>query len=201
MIDFLTLANASKAQLVADRRWLHQHPEIRDDLPMTAQYVMDRLRSMGLEPREISKCGITADIRGGKKGRSVLLRADMDALPVKEDSGLPFASTTGYGHCCGHDLHTAMLLTAASMLSAHKDDLHGCVRLMFQPGEEFGIGSQPMIDAGILEGMEAAVDMHVNARNPVGTVAICPGYTCASSDSMKMTITGKGCHGPGPILV
>jgi len=200
MNEFLERANELKDELIENRRYLHQHPEIRDDLPITAGFVKEKLKEMGIEPVEISKCGIVGLIGGKKEGKTVLLRADMDGLDMTEESGLPFSSKTPYAHCCGHDLHTAMLLGAAKMLKEREDELKGTVKLMFQPGEEYFIGSKAMIEAGVLENpkVDVAVDMHMNAKNPVGTVAICKGYTCASCDGMKLTVKGKGCHGAWP---
>ena len=197
---FLSRALELKDETIANRRYLHQHPEIRDDLPVTAAFVKEKLAAIGIEPHEISKCGIVGLIGGQHPGPTVLLRADMDALDMKEESGLPFHSLTNYAHCCGHDLHTAMLLSAAKMLKEKEQDLNGTVKLMFQPGEEYFIGSRAMIDAGVLKDpdVDIAVDMHMNARNPVGTIAVCHGYTCASCDGMKLTVNGKGCHGAWP---
>ncbi|MCI8639337.1 MAG: amidohydrolase [Coprococcus sp.] len=199
MYDFMKEAQSIKEELIEMRRFLHRNAEIRDELPVTSQFVRDKLSSWGIENREISKSGIVGRIGKGA-GRTILLRADMDALDVKEESGLPFASSTPYGHCCGHDLHTAMLLGAAKILKNHEEELSGTVKLMFQPGEEYFIGSQAMIKAGVLEEpkVDVAVDMHMNAKNPVGSVAVCKGYTCASCDGMKLVVHGKGCHGAWP---
>jgi amidohydrolase len=189
-----------KQEIITNRRFLHQNAEIRDDLPITTGYVRKQLREIGIEPIDICKSGIVALIGNKKQGRTVMLRADMDGLDMKEDSGLPFSSKTPYAHCCGHDLHTAMLLGAAKMLKENENELNGTVKLMFQPGEEYFIGSKAMIDAGLMDNpqVDIAVDMHVNARNPVGTVATCKGYTFASCDGMKLTVIGKGCHGALP---
>lgn len=200
MNQFLARAMELKQEIITNRRFLHQHAEIRDDLPITAGYVKEQLQKMGIEPIEICKSGIVALIGEKKQGRTVMLRADMDGLDMKEESGLPFSSKTAYAHCCGHDLHTAMLLGAAKMLKECENELNGTVKLMFQPGEEYFIGSKAMIDAGLLDNprVDAAVDLHVNARIPVGHVAVCKGYTCASCDGMKLTVNGKGCHGAWP---
>lgn len=200
MNTFLKRALELKEETIAHRRFLHQHAEIRDDLPITAGYVKEQLLKVGIEPVEICKSGITALIGKGKTGKTIMLRADMDALDMKEDSGLPFSSQTPYAHCCGHDLHTAMLLTAAKMLKEREAELNGMVKLMFEPGEEYLMGAQPMLDAGILENpkVDAAVDIHVNSRIPLGNVAVCKGYTCASCYGMELTVNGKSCHGAWP---
>ena len=196
---FLKEANGIRDELIAMRRYLHQHAEIKDELPLTSQFVRDKLTSWGIENKELSKNGVVG-ILGNRKGKTVLLRADMDALDIKEESGLPFSSITPYGHCCGHDLHTAMLLGAAKILKKYETEIHGTVKLMFQPGEEYFIGSLAMIEAGILKNpdVDIAVDMHMNAKKPVGNIGVCKGYTCSSCDGMKIRIKGKGCHGAWP---
>ena len=196
---FLSEANEMKQELIEMRRFLHQNAEIKDDLPVTSSYVKQKLTEWGIENHEISKCGVVGIIGGGK-GKTVLCRADMDALDMHEESGLPFSSKTPYAHCCGHDLHTTMLLGAAKILKKHESELKGTVKLMFQPGEEYFIGSKAMIEAGVLEDphVDVAVDMHMNAKKPVGQVATCKGYTCASCDGMKLIVHGKGCHGAWP---
>lgn len=200
MNSFLQRAIEIKDELIANRRFLHKNAEIRDDLPITVGFVKEKLNEYGVTWKEISKCGIVGLIGGKHAGKTIMLRADMDALAIKEESGLPFACQNGYGHCCGHDLHTAMLLGAAKMLKEQEDSLYGTVKLMFQPGEEYFIGAQAMIEGGVLHDpkVDAAVDIHMNARNPVGSVAVCRGYTCASCDGMKLTVKGKGCHGAWP---
>jgi amidohydrolase len=201
MSRFLVRAKELQEETVKHRRFLHQHAEIQDDLPVTVTYVREQLERAGIASREICKSGVVALIGNEKNGKTVLLRADMDALDIKEESGLPFSSITPYAHCCGHDLHTAMLLTAAKMLKERESELNGAVKLMFQPGEEYFLGAKAMIEAGVLENpqVDAAVDMHVNGRIPLGTIATCSlGYTCASCDGMKLTVNGKGCHGAWP---
>ena len=114
MTSVLEEAKALEGDIIADRRWLHEHPEIGFDLPQTTAYVAERLREIGLEPEEIVPGGLVATIGDPSAGRCFMLRADMDALPIKEETGLPFASPTDYMHACGHDTHTAMLLGAAA---------------------------------------------------------------------------------------
>jgi hippurate hydrolase len=129
-------------QLVEKRRYLHQHPETGFDLTETISFVKASLREMGITPIDCGKAGITATIGGKKKGKVFLLRADMDALSISEQTGLPFASTNGKMHGCGHDLHTAMLLGAAQLLKSHEDELCGTVKLMFQSAEEIFEGQR-----------------------------------------------------------
>lgn len=197
---YLEEAKAIFDELIANRRYLHQHAEIKDDLPVTSSFVREKLTEYGIENYELSKCGVVGIINGSKKGKVIMLRADMDALDLHEESGLPFCSVTPYAHCCGHDLHTAILLGAAKILKKHANELEGTVKLMFQPGEEYFIGSKAMIEAGVLENpkVDACVDLHMNARNPINSVATCKGFTCASCDGFKLIVKGKGCHGAWP---
>lgn len=182
------------------RRCLHQNAEAGEDLPATAGYVMDCLRKIGLEPVEICPSGVVAVIRGEHPGKTLLLRADMDALPMPEVNDLPFRTVTGAAHTCGHDIHTAMLLGAAQILQERRSELHGCVKLMFQPAEEVFTGSRKMIDAGVLEGpkVDAAMAMHVMVDAPAPALSYCPGYMTSSCDGFKITVTGCGCHGAMP---
>lgn len=200
MNTFMNRANELKEELIQTRRYLHSIPEIMNDLPETAKYVKEKLIEFGLEPKEIINSGLVATIDGKKPGKTILLRGDMDGLNMNEDSGLEFASKTPYAHTCGHDLHTAMLLGAAKMLKEHEDEIEGTVKLMFQPGEEYFIGANAMIDAGVLENpkVDAAIGMHVMLNGQVGSIAYQHGYTLSSVDGFKITIKGKGCHGAMP---
>ena len=157
-----------RAETVAHRRWLHTNAEVGLQMPKAQAYVMEQLAECGLEPQ---KCGhgVTAQLRKGG-GKILLLRADMDALPMKEESGEAFACPTGTeAHTCGHDFHAAMLLTAAKMLKEHEDELEGTVRFMFQPAEETFEGARDMMANGILEGVDAALAYHVSSgRMPTG---------------------------------
>lgn len=201
MVNFLSDANLIKNELIDIRRYLHQNPEIGNDLPVTTQFVMEKLIEMGIEPREICKSGITANIGGKKEGKVFLLRADMDALQMTEDSGLEFSSSNNYAHTCGHDIHTAMLLGAAKILKQHEGELEGTVKLMFQPSEENLAGAAAMIEAGILENprVDAAMALHVFPGNlHVGKMYWGSGPILASSDIFRITVTGKGGHGAIP---
>ena len=154
MKDLMTDARAMAQQLTEDRRWLHAHAETGFDLPQTWQYVHDRLTTMGYEPRRCGRCGIVADVGVGE--RFALLRADMDALPIREETAVGWACADGRMHACGHDLHTAMLLGAAKLLREREASLPGRVRLMFQPAEEILGGAQDMLEDGLLaEGKSA----------------------------------------------
>ena len=132
MNDLLKSAKAIEETIVKDRRTIHQNPELGNDLPQTTRYIMDRLTEMGYEPKEICKSGVVATV--GKPGKTILLRADTDALRMPEKSGLPFASQNPEAaHTCGHDTHAAMLLGAAKLLKDRENELCGTVKLMFQP--------------------------------------------------------------------
>lgn len=199
MSKYLERAKELKDELVANRRAIHQNPEVFDDLTQTVAFVKERLIEMGYEPQEICKCGLTATVGGKRDSKTFLLRADMDALPMTEESGLPFCSKNANGHTCGHDLHTAMLLGAAKLLKEHEGELEGTVRLMFQPDEEGLTGAQAMVDAGILRDVDAAMAFHVfPGKMAAGAVGYGVGPIQASSDRFRITVTGKGGHGAMP---
>lgn len=194
-------AKTMTQELIGHRRWLHSHAETGFDLMNTNTYVAGSLRSMGIEPKRKGKMGICGEITGSRPGKVFLLRADMDALPIREESGEAFACTSGTMHACGHDMHTAMLLGAAKLLLRHKDDLPGTVRLMFQPAEETLQGAKDMICSGILEGVGGAMMLHVIPGIPIpaGTPLIPDGGIGApSADYFTIEISGKGCHGATP---
>ena len=164
----LAEAEALKPQLLTDRRTLHRNPEVGPSLPHTAAYVTERLTALGYTPRPLAG-GVVADITGEDTGRCVLLRADMDALRVREATGLDFQSENGAMHACGHDMHAAMLLSAAALLKRHQADLKGTVRLVFQPDEEGFTGAKAMLAAGVLKDAptpQAALALHVNSGPP-----------------------------------
>jgi len=187
------------------RRAIHAEPEIGLDLPGTQRKVLDALAGLPLEiSLGESLSSVTAVLRGGKPGKTVLLRADMDALPVTERSGVPFASRTdGAMHACGHDLHTAMLCGAARLLSARADDLAGNVIFMFQPGEEGPGGGRIMVSEGVLDAAGdrpvAAYALHVaSGLLPFGLFASRAGTIMAAADTLHVTVHGRGGHGSQP---
>ena len=200
MNHFLKRAEELKDSMLNDRHYLHQHAEVGNELPVTTKYVMDRLTEIGLEPEEICKSGVVAVIKGKKPGKTYLLRADMDALPMTEINDLPFKSLTENAHNCGHDMHTSMLLAAAQMLKEKEDELEGCVKLMFQPAEEQFKGSLAMIEAGVLENVDACSAMHVMLDWNAPAYGCRPGFMTSSCDGFKITVNGKGCHGAMPEL-
>jgi len=191
-------------ELVKMRRYLHEHPELSYQEVNTAKYVADKLRSFGIEVREhVGGTGVVGLIRGKTGKTTIGLRADMDALPVEEQTGLPFASKNkGVMHACGHDSHTAMLLAAAYILSKHRDELDGNIKFLFQPAEEDGGrgGALPMIEDGALENphVDHVFGLHVMGDFPAGTFAIRGGAIMAAPDGFKITIHGKGGHGSAP---
>lgn len=193
--------------LIRLRHTLHRSPEIGLSLPLTQEIVLSELEGLGLEITTGDKLSsVTAVLRGERPGPTVLLRADMDALPVVEATGLPFASQIdGAMHACGHDLHTAMLVGAARLLAAHREDVRGDVVLMFQPGEEGWDGAGLMLDEGVLDAaghpVTSAYGMHVfSSRYPRGSFTTRPGTLMAASDALFVTVHGDGGHGSAPHL-
>lgn len=188
-----------KEETIANRRFLHENAETGLHLPETKAFVMKKLKEYGIEPVECGE-GVTATIGNG--GKVILLRADMDALSMKEESGEPFSSKTGAAHACGHDFHAAMLLSAAKILKEEEAELKGTVKLMFQPAEETFQGSKNMLEHGILEEpkVDAALAYHVSpGRFPVGLYMYNDKNTMMYSvDGFKITIQGKGSHGAYP---
>ena len=183
------------------RREIHRFPELGFEEIRTQGVVERELAALGIEHRRIATTGVWGIVRGAKRGKTVALRADMDALPITEKSGEPFASeVAGKMHACGHDAHTAMLLAAARELQNSRDDLHGNVVLLFQPAEEGPGGAEPMIAQGALDDpkVDAVAMLHVDIRLPAGTVGITPGPVNASADEFHVTVEGKGGHGAYP---
>ena len=194
--------------VVADRRHLHQHPELGFQEFETAKLVAERLESMGVEDIRtgIAVTGVTGLIKGTKAGGPdtvVLVRADMDALPILEENNVDYRSQTdGKMHACGHDAHTSMLLGVGRLLLDRRDEFSGTVKLLFQPAEEGGGGARVMIEEGVLE--DPAVDLvfgqHVAAEVPVGRIELRGGPCMAAADRFDILIKGKGGHGAQPHL-
>jgi hippurate hydrolase len=201
--ELLNQAAALQNTLIENRHYLHSHPETGFDLKNTVSYVKKELENMGYEPVECGKAGLVATVGGKKPGKVFLIRGDMDALPVTEESGVDFASTNGNMHACGHDMHTSMMLGAARLLKAHEAEIEGTVKLMFQPAEEIFEGSKDMIKSGLLENphVDAALMIHVMAGMPfpAGTVIVSsPGVSAPAADYFEIKVQGKGCHGSMP---
>lgn len=196
-------AESLQEWLVAHRRYLHENAELDMTLPKTTAYVRKQLEEMGYEPKEICESGLLVTIGGKKPGKVILLRGDMDALPLTEETNLEFKSTNGNMHACGHDLHTTMLLGAAKILKEREDELHGTVKLMFQPAEETLKGAKAMVNAGILENpkVDAAMMIHVFTGLPAPSglfIIPDPGPSSAASDWFDIEVKGKGGHGAMP---
>jgi hippurate hydrolase len=205
MSNFLAEANEIQGDLVAIRRHIHQEPEIGLDLPKTQAKILAALDGLGLEiSTGKALSSVTAVLRAGKSDKTVLLRADMDALPVTELADLPFKSQIdGAMHACGHDLHVAMLIGAAKLLTKNKSKLNGDVVFMFQPGEEGFDGAGHMIKEGVLSASgrkaDATYGIHVMSSSiPTGTFTTKPGTMMASSDELHVTVVGMGGHGSAP---
>ena len=197
----VTLPVDTVERAVAVRREIHQHPELGFEEENTARIVERELDEIGVEHRRLAKTGVVGIVRGALPGRVVGLRADMDALPIGEDSGEACASLLpGKMHACGHDAHTAMLIGAARELQAARATLAGTVVLLFQPAEEGPGGALPMIEAGAMDDprIEAVAMLHVDPRLPTGTIGVTAGPVNAAADEFQLTIRGKGGHGAYP---
>lgn len=188
-------------EMVEWRRYLHQHPELSYQEHQTMEFIAARLRSFGVETQAgVGDTGVVGIIRGSLPGRTVALRADMDALPIQDEKDCEYASQVpGVMHACGHDGHTSGLLAVARYFSEQRDQLRGEVRLIFQPGEEVCPGGAlKMIEAGALEGVDAIYGVHLWTPFAAGTLASAPGPVMASTDEFFIDITGKGGHGGIP---
>ena len=200
MNKFLEQASLIKNDIIEYRRAFHANPEVGTSLPMTTKYVMDKLKEFGYEPEEICESSIVATISGDKPGKTFLLRADMDALPMEEESGCDFSATNGCMHACGHDMHTAMLLGAAKLLKDNQDEIEGTVKLVFQPDEEGFTGAKKMLEAGVLKNpdVDAALAMHVNSGTPSNLVICSLGTSIGGCNRFRIVVKGSGCHGAMP---
>ncbi len=202
MASTVTIAPSVVADVIALRRDFHMHPELGFEEVRTAGIVAERLRSLGYEVRTgVGETGVLGIMRGSKPGKTILLRADMDGLPVHELSGEPFSSTVpGKMHACGHDGHTAILLGAAGLIAERKDELAGTIVLCFQPAEEGKGGAKAMIRDGLLEDpyVDRVYGLHLLSQAPTGVIRVKPGPVMASSDSIEIAIHGRGGHGAAP---
>src|SRR4051794_18451661 len=190
-------------ELIATRRDLHMHPELGLEEFRTAGIVAERLRLLGYEDVRtgIAVTGVKAVLRGGRPGKTLLLRGDMDALPIEEENAVDYRSrTAGTMHACGHDAHTAILLSTARILMRHREEIPGTIVFCFQPAEEGRGGAKKMVAEGVLENphVDAALGLHVIQEMPVGTVNVLPGPMMAGGDNYTVRIQGKGGHGAMP---
>ena len=203
-MDIKALAQDAAPYVVERRHYYHQHPELTGEEKNTRDAIHRDLEALGItDIRDMVNCyGLVATIHGGKPGKTVGLRADTDALPFQEETGLPFASCEpGKMHACGHDMHAAMLLSAAALLKRHQSDLKGTVRLVFQPDEEGFTGAKSMLAAGVLKDApspKAALALHVNSGTPSGMVLCGRGTFMAGCTLFRISVRGTGCHGAMP---
>jgi amidohydrolase len=191
-----------KAEMVALRRHFHAYPELGMEETRTSETIANRLNDLGLKvDRRIGKTGVVGLLEGKGPGKTVMLRADMDALPIQEENDVIYRSQNeGVMHACGHDGHMAVLLTVAKILSAHRQDFRGNVKFVFSPGEEGFAGARLMIEDGVLEGpqVDAAFALHLMTSIPIGFVGVCAGPMMACMDAFTIEIKGKGAHAAMP---
>lgn len=200
MDTIMDLAEQLQDTLLEIRRTIHANPEVGAALPQTKAFVMEKLKEYGYAPKEICESGIVALLQGKKPGKTLMLRADMDALKIAEQADIPFAANNGCMHACGHDMHTAMLLGAAKLLKQRENELTGTVKFVFQPNEEGFGGAKAMLKAGVLENprVDAAMALHISSGVPSGVVLWGKGTTMAGCTFFRIKIKGRGCHGAMP---
>lgn len=202
METILDEAKKLQNELIGHRRYLHEHAEVGFDLPKTYDYIKSTLQSYGYTPKKCGKAGLIATV-GRKSGKTILLRADIDGLPITEKTGLAYACKNGRMHACGHDLHATMLLGTAKLLKAHEKELKGKVKLLFQPAEELLEGAKDVLEGGLLDEPkpDVAVMLHVLTGVPIptGTAVVASGGVSApAADFFHIKVQGKGCHGAAP---
>lgn len=204
-MNVIDICMGIQADIVKWRRDLHEIPELGMELEKTHKYVTDELTKMNISYKTISKTGIVAIIEGISDGPTIAIRADMDGLPIKEKTKLPFSSKNNCMHACGHDAHTSMLLATAKILSENKTLLKGNVKLIFQPAEEISAGAEALIKKGILENpkVDFILGLHIGALFPevkLGMIGVKSGYITSAVDKISVTVKGKGGHGAMPHL-
>ena len=194
------LAKEQESYVIQCRHYLHSHPELSTKEVNTTRFIKEELEKMGVEVQEFEGItGCVGTIKGDKPGKTVMLRADIDALPITENPGKSYCSLNpGVMHACGHDCHTSMLLGAAKILSAHRDEIHGTVKLIFQMAEEIGRKSEEYVKRGALEGVDAIFGMHIWSAVPAGKVNFESGERMVCSDRFTIKIHGKSSHGSAP---
>ncbi len=200
-MDILRFAEEIEPYIIERRRYYHSCPELSGCEAETAKAIAADLRNMNIEPKMFQNhYGLTAEIKGDQPGKTVVLRADIDALNVKEKTGLPFASKNNYMHACGHDCHIAMQLGAAKILKNLRSELCGTVRLLFQPAEETSEGALWSIEEGCLDGADAIYGTHVWGTVPSPKIDVSPGYRMAANNHFKIRVKGITAHGSAPHL-
>ena len=202
-MNYLEEAKQLDSELKEIRRHIHSCPEAGKSLPETKAFVKEKLREYGYEPEEICESGVVAVLHGGQApadSKTILLRADMDALAIKEEAPVEFASQNGFMHACGHDMHATMLLGAAKLLKTHENELRGNVKLVFQPDEEGFTGAKAMLAAGVLDNpkVDAGMALHVNSGTPSGMFLCGQGVCMAGCTLFRIKVKGTGCHGAMP---
>ena len=201
-MDTMELVKAQEQEMIQMRRHIHQNPELSNQEFQTTKLIQEKLTEYGIEIADIGlKTGVVGVLKGRFPGKALAIREDIDALPMKELTGLPFASASdGVCHSCGHDIHTTVLLYTAKILSALKDELHGNVMFLFQPAEENGSGAKQLIDCGFDQVLkpDAFVGLHVAPKLNAGCIGLKDGAASASSDMFQIRVTGKGGHGAHP---
>lgn len=203
MKTFLEQAREIQEEIIANRRVIHSYAEWGFDLPQTYAYVTEQLKSYGYQPEKVGKMGVVCT--AGRPGPTILLRADMDALPMAEETGVSYAAANGNCHSCGHDCHTAMLLGAAKLLKSRESELAGTVKFMFQPAEEQLAGALDMIAGGVLETphVDAALALHIVVGLEVARSGhVCCVHHCSknSGDAVRIIVEGRDAHGAQPEL-
>ena len=192
-------AEQFKEKIVSWRREVHAYPEVAWTETKTGNMVAEELKNLGIEVTRIAEIGVVGLLKGEKTGKTVALRADMDALPITEATDVSYKSKNlGAMHACGHDGHVAMLLGAAKVLSQMKNQINGTVKFIFQPAEEIGLGALKLIEAGVMEDVDAIFGIHLWPDLPSGKVSLVPGPRMASADKLKITVKGKSGHGSMP---
>jgi len=193
-------AKEIEQRMIERRRDFHMHPELSFKESRTSEIVAAKLKALGMEVRtNVGGYGVVGELRGGRPGKRIALRADMDALPIEEQTGLPFASKVpGVMHACGHDAHTAVLLGAAELIAGRRDQLAGSVRFLFQSAEEILAGAVAMIDAGAMEKVDEIYGLHILPTLSAGKIAVKPGALMSAIDRIEIRIIGQGGHGGYP---
>ena len=200
-MDILARAAELEPYIIERRRYYHRHPELSGVEYETTKAIAEDLRAMGIEPQLFKKhTGLTAEIHGKEPGKTLVLRSDIDALNIKEQTGLPFASENDHMHACGHDCHIAMLLGAARILNDLRSEFRGTVRLLFQPAEEGLGGARWAIEEGAIDGADAIYGTHIWGTVSAPHIDITPGFRMAASNRIKLNIHGKSAHGSAPHL-
>jgi len=198
-MNFRKLAEKYEKQVIAWRREFHENPELSWEEIRTGDRICEELKKMNIKTKRIAKTGVLGILKGNKPGKTVALRADMDALPIQEENSVPYKSKNrGVMHACGHDGHTAMLLGAAKILSQVQKEIKGTIVFIFQPAEEMGEGASKIIEGGAIKDVDAILGIHLWAEMDSGKVSVESGPRMASTDRFKIVIRGKGGHGSMP---